>query len=106
MVDNQIQSLQQTTISIANALLKKVHAEIKGVALQWSQISVSMTKWDILPDPQEIVWNGRCWNFIPGETEFTDGCVCSRSTNCEGVNKCTCLWEVLISSIDLSFAAI
>ena len=74
MVDNQIQSLVQTTISIADAKLKKVQSEIKeevrGVALQWSQISVPMTKWAILPDPQEIVWNGRCWNFIPIEIQF------------------------------------
>ena len=74
MVDNQIQSLVQTTISIADAQLKKVQSEIKeevrGVDLQWSQISVPMTKWAILPDPQEIVWNGRCWNFIPIEIQF------------------------------------
>ena len=74
MVDNQIQSLVQTAISIADAQLKKVQSEIKeevrGVALQWSQISVPMTKWAILPDPQEIVWSGRCWNFIPIEIQF------------------------------------
>ena len=96
MVDNQIQSLVQTTISIANAPLKKVHSEIqeevRGVALQWSQISISMTKWDILPDPQEIVWKGRCWNFIPIEIQSADGCICQRPTNGAGLNRCTCLW--------------
>ena len=74
MVDNQTQSLVQTAISIADAQLKKVQSEIKeevrGVALKWSQISVPMTKWGILPDPQEIVWNGGCWNFIPIEIQF------------------------------------
>ncbi len=109
MADNQIQSLQQTAISIAEAQLKKVHSEIKeellGVTLQWSQISIFLAQWGILPDPQEIIWKRVYWDFIPGETEFADGCVCSRPTKFEGVNRCTCLWEARMSSIDVNFAA-